>query len=179
MELTGRYLRIQRIYENEGLLSTEFYLQIINYIKYLLAKNLKTYKYTEDQTNDCYIEIMTRVTNHYDPNRGSLGNFINAVVRNYTSKFKYHAKPKEYKEPKSKEKYQIEIVSLDFEVGETVVDDEPREIREPEELKQVLRDLDRLFIDDESIDNLFNDDLKGGYENNAFYRMVLWEMMSK
>lgn len=88
-KLYGEYKKIQDIYTNCGVRSTEFYLQVVAYIKRLLNKYLKQKQFSEDHINDCFIAIYKRVGESYDPNKGCLGTFVHTIVRNYCTKVNY------------------------------------------------------------------------------------------
>ena len=82
-------IKIQDIYDREGLCSKEFYFQIIAYVKRLLNKYLLQKQFNEDNINDCFVVIYEKVLKNYDVNKGCLGTFIHTIVRNYCTKVNY------------------------------------------------------------------------------------------
>lgn len=139
-KLYGNYKKIQDIYNNEGLRSKSFYLQVIAYIKRLLNKYLYQRQFNEDNINDCFVAIYEKVAKNYDSEKGCLGTFIHTIVRNYCTKVNYrlvnHQKP----------------ISLDFEY-----------INKEELLTDYLSDIENIEEDsnkditfDEDRDNIEN-----------------------
>jgi len=88
-KLYGNYKKIQDIYNGKGLRSSEFYFQIIAYVKKLLNKYLLQKQFSEDNINDCYVVIYEKVARNYDPEKGCLGTFIHTLIRNYCTKVNY------------------------------------------------------------------------------------------
>lgn len=177
MELKGKYKQLQDVYNTYGLLSDEFYRQIINYIKYLLSKNLRNYAYTEDDLNDCYIEIVCKIQSHYDPEKGCLANFIGAVIRNFSSKYYYHRKPKTIRDLKTKQPFTIEIVPLDFDI-ECVPLKENIPIT-GEDVEEVLNGYKNVKFSKDFLEKMKRDIAVNRLESNVYYRAVLWEVVSK
>ncbi len=88
--VTGRYKKLQTLYENGLLMSSDFYSEVVNYIKLVLGRYLRTAGgFDEDNVADCYLLILEKVSRNYDPIKGSLGTFIFTCIRNYTTKVKY------------------------------------------------------------------------------------------
>lgn len=88
-KLYGNYKKLQDIYDNQGLVSLEFYNQIIAYVKKLLNKYLYQRQFSEDNINDCFVLVYEKVSRNYDANKGCLGTFIHSVIRNYCTKINY------------------------------------------------------------------------------------------
>lgn len=93
IELPKKPNNIQRLYEQNKLMSEQFYIEATSLIKSRLMPDLiykgyyrdgvRQISYNQEDVDDCYTYVMGKIRDKYDPEKGTLATFIRNWVRGY------------------------------------------------------------------------------------------------
>lgn len=108
----------------EGLhMSSEFYLQVRNFIRYVLRKYVHTKVVTEDMLNDTYIRIV-QALDYFDSDKSRASSFIYTVIRNCSVSINSKEKKERVRRKRNIEVSNREVSNREPEVLEYIFDEE-------------------------------------------------------
>ena len=157
--------RLQLLYDEYGVRSTEFYNFCFPFICYILNRNVCG-EVDDDLKNECYIKVCRALEKYFNPEKGNIATYIFTVVKNCIKSYYHKENRRLHNEYIVNDEYYFEskkpkintFKDLDFEL--------------------LLQNFTFLSLSPQAIDLVKEKVFINEQTDHLFYKAVSWEYLS-